>query len=273
MPEYFRGWYVKLQGAEESVAVIPALHRSRGEPAWASVQIIAGGRSRFLRLGEAKMCDWPEIALPGCRLTPRLLELNLPEISGRVRFFARRAPRGDVMGPLRFLPECRHSVYSLAALACGELDIGGERHVFSASPAYVEGDRGKSFPHSYVWTQCLFPRGSVMMARAELPLFGRSFTGALCCLLLDGREYRLASYLGARSELRGRVLTVRQGNLELSAELGEGETELRAPDGSGGMERRVGECLEGEASYRLSRSGRVLFEYESRRASFELEKS
>ena len=63
---------------------------------------------------------------------------------------------------------------------------------------------------------------AVIPARAELPLFGRSFTGALCCLLLDGREYRLASYLGARSELRGRVLTVRQGNLELSAELGEG---------------------------------------------------
>ncbi len=99
------------------------------------------------------------------------------------------------------------------------------------------------------------------------------FSRLVCEAAGGGGKRRRHTGAAPLARRRGRVLTVRQGNLELTAALGEGKTELRAPDGSGGMERRVGECLEGEASYRLSRSGRVLFEYESRRASFELEKS
>lgn len=59
-----------------------------------------------------------------------------------------------------------------------------------------------------------------MLAAAEIPLGPVCFTGVIGVVQLKGREYRLATYLGARAEkLSGGEIVVRQGTLTLTARL------------------------------------------------------
>lgn len=63
----------------------------------------------------------------------------------------------------------------------------------------MEGDRGYSFPRNYVWTQCSFPDGALMLSIADIPIGGFHFTGVISIVLLHGKEYRLATYLGSKA--------------------------------------------------------------------------
>lgn len=111
-----------------------------------------------------------------------------------------------------------------------------------------------------------------MLSVADIPMAGFHFQGIIGIVLLHGREYRLATYLGAKvAEIRkGRVKVV-QGNLELEAELLE-ETgkPLKAPTG-GAMARTIHESAACRARYRFRKNGRRLLAFETDRASFEYE--
>ena len=88
-----------------------------------------------------------------------------------------------------------------------------------------------------------------------------------------GREYRLATYLGARSiQIDEDLVRIRQGKMELEARLLEpAEKRLRAPH-QGKMARTIHESAACKAFYRFRKDGRTIFALESDRASFEYEK-
>ena len=135
----------------------------------------------------------------------------------------------DAMGPFKYFPfmECRHSVQSMNHRATGKITIrpkNGQTQTFDFTNGhgYIEGDRGHSFPTRYFWTQCNvweYPCHSVTSAErthseesqgrdrqplsimatcARIPYLGLKFWGAICIIHYSGKEYRLASYLGAR---------------------------------------------------------------------------
>ena len=71
-----------------------------------------------------------------------------------------------------------------------------------------------------------------MLSVADIPLAGFRFRGIIGSVLLDGREYRLATYLGTKAAgiRNGRVRVV-QGSLELEAVMLERTGKpLRAPE-------------------------------------------
>ena len=86
----------------------------------------------------------------------------------------------------------------------------------------METDRGRSFPSAYLWTQCAWREArcsSLMLSIADIPLAGVSFTGCICAVLYNGREYRLATYRGARVERwSADGAQIRQGIYRLEAE-------------------------------------------------------
>ena len=178
------------------------------------------------------------------------------------------------MGPLCAVPflQCRHRVASMAHGLSGRLEVNGRAFGFDGGRGYIEGDRGRSFPSGYLWTQCLFAGGSLMLAVADVPLGPAAFRGVIALVRLEGREWRLASYLGARvTALGGGGATVRQGDLCLTARrLGGPGRALRAP-AAGAMERTVRENPACPAYYRLTKGGRVLLELAADNASFEYE--
>lgn len=283
MKSQFTGWYFKQRSGENVVAFIPAVHTDRHKKRTGSLQIVLPGRSFYLELpGSVSICrGLPVFIAPGCAFSPAGLELNIERadisISGRLSYADPARPRGDIMGPFRFVPlmECRHSVFSLTHAVDGRLVINGSVFDFLGGTGYIEGDRGRSFPDRYVWTHCdWFDSGpcSLMLSAATVRPLGREFTGIIGAVFYKGREYRLATYKGAKLlEVGGGSVSVRQGGCTLTARLEkEGGQVLRAPV-SGAMTRLIKENIACRARYIFTENERVLFDFTSNTASFEYE--
>jgi hypothetical protein len=180
------------------------------------------------------------------------INLKTDEVTafGNLSFGPLSSLRYDIMGPFRYIPlmECRHSVYSMAHTVQGRLVINGTEYVFDPGVGYIEGDRGRSFPSVYAWTQCLFSDTgshapcSIMMAVADIPFAFTRFTGITGVIQWRGKQYRIATYLGARVIHIGKgEIIIKQGCYQFSTKLiHKQEKPLYAPV-CGGMTRIIHE--------------------------------
>lgn len=274
----FYGWYLKCQSDELALAVIPAIHNTRNKHT-CSIQVITDNDAwtimfpgdvfqrtkRNIYIGENQFGE------KGIRLT-----IHTPQITvkGRLDFGPLFPLKYDIMGPFALAPfmECRHSVWSMGHSVSGNVCINGEKIFFRNAWGYWEGDRGRSFPKEYVWTQCFFSGGALMLSVADIPMAGIHFTGIIGVVLWKGKEYRIATYLGARVvKIQNKMVRVTQGSLELDIRLlEESGHPLKAPT-KGDMVRTIHEGVSCRAYYRFSKRGCTLFSFETDRASFEFE--
>ena len=280
MNNYFCGWYFKCQNKEQTLALIPAVHSFNGKRS-ASLQLISNDGYWQIPLSYRRMQvdKRRPIALyePGY-FSPGGISLHLTTprlaISGEL-FFADFTPlKYDIMGPFHFVPfmECRHNIFSMRHKVNGEMHINNTSYQFNNSLGYIEGDRGHSFPKHYLWSHCFFADGSVMLSVAHIPLGPIQFTGIIAVVMLGGKEYRLATYLGAKVvSLQNREVVIRQGDLTLTVALLKGAPfPLRAPI-LGQMSRTIQESTACVAYYHLAKGKKTLLEFQSARASFEYE--
>lgn len=168
--------------------------------------------------------------------------------------------------------ECRHSVWSMRHSVAGDVFINEQKYSFQNAGGYWEGDKGRSFPKKYLWTQCFFEDGSLMLSVADIPMAGFHFTGITGVIAWRGKEYRIATYLGAKAaRIENRMVRVIQGGLELEAgQLEASGRPLKAP-ARGDMVRTIHESASCRAFYRFRKKGHTLFDFETDRASFEFE--
>ena len=278
MSGYFYGWYMKCQSDTQTLAVIPAVHIA-GRKRTCSIQIITDNDAwtvtfnadsyrrsrRNIFIGENRFGE------KGIKLAIHTPQLT---IKGKLEFGPLCPLKYDIMGPFALVPfmECRHSVWSMKHSVRGNVYINGQKYSFQNAWGYWEGDRGCSFPKEYIWTQCSFPDGALMLSVADIPMAGIHFTGIIGAVLWQGKEYRLATYLGARVvQIQNNTVCVIQGNLELEAQLLETSGRpLKAPT-KGDMVRTIHESASCRAFYRFRKKGCTLFEFETDRASFEFE--
>ena len=305
MDNYFYGWYLKCQSGTQTLAIIPAVHENNGTKTY-SVQIIVEemswnqtfyqGQIQAVKKSGNVYRTWQ---IGKNTFGPKGVYLDIDtqnlKVKGCLRFSNHTPIKYDIMGPFVFVPcmECRHSVYSMQHQVNGKLYINGKAYVFRDAWGYWEGDSGHSFPQKYAWTQSflfteknwanqkwkldlqtdrLNPDSSVMLSVAEIPLAGIRFTGVIGIVHWKGKEYRFATYLGARviQNSENRIL-VRQGNMEFETILLEKNAHaLRAPV-NGAMSRIIRENLTCKVFYRLRKCGQTIFAVETERASFEFE--
>ena len=111
-----------------------------------------------------------------------------------------------------------------------------------------------------------------MLSVADIPMASIHFIGVIGAILWQGKEYRIATYLGARVvQIQNNMVRVKQGDLELDVQLLEAaECPLKAPT-KGSMVRTIHESASCQAFYRFCKKGRTLFAFETDRASFEFE--
>ena len=111
-----------------------------------------------------------------------------------------------------------------------------------------------------------------MLSVADIPMAGIHFTGIIGVILWRGKEYRIATYLGARVvHIQNKMVRVIQGNLQLEARLlEESGWVLKAP-AKGDMVRTIHESASCRAFYRFRIGGHTVFAFETDRASFEFE--
>lgn len=275
---YFYGWYFKCQSDTQTLAVIPAVHRT-GRKRTCSLQIITEERSWTVSfLGEAFQKRGGTIAIGKNRFGNRGIRLSVCapglKVKGKLAFGDLFPLRYDIMGPFSLVPflECRHSIWSMKHKVWGNVSVNGKTFSFDGAQGYWEGDRGRSFPREYIWTQCSFPEGALMLSVADIPMGSFRFRGLIGVVLLDGREYRFATYLGAKiGEIGNGRVKVMQGCMELEAELLERNGKpLKAP-AQGDMARTIRESAACKARYRFRKDNRTLLALESDRASFEYE--
>ena len=268
------------------MALIPAFHIDRGGHHTASIQVISKDQAWWLEYPAAQLqvSRRPfEVQIGQSSFGGQRLDLHIRRdglsLQGTLRCGPFTALRSDIMGPFRFFTgmQCSHGVVSMGHSLEGALELNGERLDFSDGIGYIETDRGRSFPSKYLWTQCLWEgagHGSLMLAIASIPLPVCGFTGCICSVMYGGREYRLATYRGARIEVwSSSAAVIRQGKYRLEAELlSERRQLLRAPV-EGRMERTIHESLCAEVRYRFWHGKDLLFQRTDPNASFEYSSS
>jgi len=277
--DYFGGWYFKCQNGEKTLAVIPAFHRTRGEPS-CSIQIITDSGA-FCAVFPAD--EWKRNAdgfadIGRNRFRKSGMELDICEegftVRGKVVFGTFTPIKYDIMGPFSAIPfmECRHTVISMYHGVVGEITLNGEKFVFENGKGYIEGDSGYSFPKVYAWTHCFVEKGSVMLSVAEIPFGFFRFTGVIGVAYIDGAEHRIATYLGARAKsIKGGAVDVKQGKTRFFARLvSKRDHPLFAP-ASGAMTRTIRESASCSARYVFEKDGKTLLDESSDLASFEYE--
>ncbi len=280
MRDRFFGWYFKCQGNGGTLAVIPAFHKS-GKSMMCSIQIITDegawnavypasfwhrhrgfgvdiGRNTFGREGFSLDVESEGIVA-----------------RGSVRFGAFTPLSSNIMGPFRFVPflQCRHSVVSMLHTVDGEITVNGKSYRFESARGYIEGDRGRSFPEVYAWTHGFTDGGSVMLSVASIPFGLFRFTGVIGVVYEGGREYRIATYRGARAKMiKGGKIVIRQGKRTFSAvQLTRAASyPLNAPV-SGAMIRTIHESAACRVSYTLTEGAQEILSFECPVASFEYE--
>ena len=278
MGEYFCGWYYRCQSDNQTLAIIPSVHKTK-ERNFCTVQLITDTNAfhaqfpydDFQNDGNGIRIGNNRFGKAGMRL-----DIHAPGFcaQGAVRFGAFTPIRYDIMGPFQYVPfmQCRHSVYSMQHRVDGEIRINGVPYVFHNAVGYVEGDRGHSFPKEYAWTQCSFPEGSLMLSVADIPLGCLHFTGVIGVVLLQGKEYRLATYLGAKAtKIKDGEVIIRQGRFCLTVkQLGLPGHPLQAPVG-GAMTRTIHEHPACRVYYRFTDGDVTRLELEAPNAAFEYE--
>ncbi len=258
--------------------MIPALH-CNGHKRSASLQVVTKEVSFFIPCAGIWFGDDNfEIKIGKNRFSEKGISLDLMAeghcIRGKIKFGRFQKISCDIMGPFRYVPnmQCRHSIISMSHSVVGKIRIDQRDYQFTDGIGYIEGDRGCSFPREYLWTQCHFEKGSLMLSVADIPLAGFCFRGIIGIVMIAGKEYRIATYLGARVLSVGNgAVTVRQGKYTLSARLiTPACRRLHAPV-NGSMLRTIQESAACRAVYRFICGNQVLLEFTTEYASFEYE--
>ncbi len=275
---YFKGWYFKCSTKDKTIAFIPAYHYSNNIKT-ASLQIITDDNAFNIPFNTLEYCEKPlYVKIGNCVFSHKGISLDFQsdelKLEGELCFEQASPISYDIMGPFKLVPfmQCRHSVYSMSHKISGKITVNGKLYKFENGIGYIEGDRGRSFPKKYIWTQCCFENNSLMLSVADIPLLKIHFTGIIGVVMLDKKEYRIATYLGAKiKQISENTVTVKQGNFEFTAKLLYKNAQPLAAPTNGNMCRTIHESASCEAYYRFSHKDKALCEFTTDKASFEFE--
>lgn len=208
---YFEGWYFKQASEAGAFSVIPGIYLGK-DGGTAFVQVIFGSppESRFVPYPIEEFRFHPgrfELSIGKNAFSAEHVTLDIDEIglsaslsyTGHVPLVS--SPLSpSVMGYFAYLPamQCNHGVVSLSHQANGTVEFGGRHLVFRDADGYIEKDWGREFPQSWIWVQANHEDAGLMCAAASIPMPGFAFTGVICALVYGDRQYRFATYNGAK---------------------------------------------------------------------------
>lgn len=282
---FFEGWYLKHQAKDTTIAFIPACHTDSAGHTTASVQIITNGFSCMIPIDKYTPSqrgtsfnihmDQNHFSLTGISVHLRTEHFY---VKGCLQYGPVTPLQSDIMGPFSHIPcmQCNHKILSLYHPLTGSLDINGSITDFTDGTGYIEKDWGRSFPQSYLWTQCNFydayhkSHCCIMLSIAHIPFFIKSFTGCICTVYYAGREYRLATYHHVKIlEFTEQEVILEQGDYLLHVNLlKKNPLPLMAPN-HGSMTRTIHESPACLVRYQFYIRRKKIFDIVSPFASFE----
>ena len=265
---YFEGWYFKHQQGDHFLAFIPGKADSG-----AFVQMINNDGSREFKVENLRV-ENGIIYADDCVFSHRGCKINLPGVSGEVSYGSLTPLASDIMGPFRFFPmECRHGVISMGHSLKGGFIIDGQAYIFTDGKGYIEKDSGTSFPIFYQWLHCNdFEKDcSIMVSIANIPFAGFKFTGCICAVMYEGKEYRLATYKGVKIlTANENHICLAQGNLLLEVVVKPAHSghALSSPVG-GNMSGKIRESANVKVHMRLWKNKNLIIDLTSDHGTYE----
>lgn len=286
--KFFAGWYFKMQSGDTVLALIPGFSTDGTGKINPFIQVIWNEQASWLDFKEEDLLvDWSQkkiilddniFSRKGVRLNIKTEDISL---QGIIRFGPITPIRYPIMGPFEIMPfmECKHEIISMSHRLSGKLKLNGRVVDFGGGMGYIEGDKGKSFPQSYLWLQCntFSENASVMVSIAKIPWLGLRFEGCISVIMYQGREYRFATYLGARViSKRETAVIIKQGAYVLKVFLSSQNRKdekrfshkLLAPD-QGAMSRFIKEEHLLRGRFLLYKGENMIFDLSSSSVSFE----
>jgi len=272
MKEYFEGWYYKHQANGKTLALIPGKATDG-----AFIQVVTDEAAYHVTYPLSEYHKGECLTIGSNVFSESGVSLNIdrPEIKlmGEIKYDNLMPIRNDIMGPFKFFPmECRHGIMSMQHDLTGMIRLNGETYDFDDGKGYIESDSGKSFPKSYTWVHCndFKEDCSITAAVAKIPFYGLKFWGCICVVMLNGQEYRLATYKGVKIvNCEPGVMELKQGKYRLVIKVhSEGGHILPAPR-YGKMNHNILEDISCRATFKFTKGDEVLFEGESNQASYE----
>ncbi len=277
---YFEGWYFKQTSNKGAVSVITGVFRGEKEvDDTAFIQLLFGsGKSYYFsyEFDEFSVkADEFEVWIGESFFSMDKVVLSIDQdgtkVQAQIRFsdivpLKTHLLSPSIMGPFSYLPkmQCNHGVLSLTHRCNGVLTIDGEEFRFEDSLGYIEKDWGEAFPSRWVWMQCNDEDVSLMCSIATIPYGAVNFTGLICVLLVGKKQYRFASYNGAR------VVSIEKDEDTLAVALRRGKYRLEiktmctafgklvAPTKTG-MDRQIDESLDAIYDIKLTRKGKTVY--------------
>jgi hypothetical protein len=300
--DYFEGWYYKLVSQYEdfTIALIPGISLTVNDP-HAFIQVFIshseegevklksfyfrfnqsefeyGKASFYVRIGR-NFFSKDKIDI---QLKNETLDLFGIIHIAKITPIRKSVYKPNIMGPFGYLGfmECYHGVVSMTHTLSGKLRLDHQIVSFDNAKGYIEKDWGKSFPSQYVWLQSNHfvnnPKTSFMFSYATIPFMGLSFKGLIANLLLNGKEYRFATYNFSKITYedikQGYVFyRVKRGRylLEIIA-TSKTEISLTAPK-KGEMIDQIKEGLSGSIRIRLYHKKELIYDDEGLHAGIEI---
>jgi hypothetical protein len=291
---YFEGWYYKVINRQEdrAYAFIPGIAMNETGEQHAFVQVLDGKKKlaeyhtfppEAFRPCSGRM----DILIGGNRFTPDLLELDLPDIRGKLEFSGMvpwpvRWYSPGIMGPYAFVPfmECYHGILSMDHAISGELFMSGKKIDFTGGRGYLEKDWGHSFPSAYIWMQTNhFTRTGISFKAsvAKIPWMGSSFTGFIAGFWDGARLFPFTTYNGTKMEKcfadqDSAELVLQNNHFHLEVLVRRDHaTSLASPIG-GMMDGRISESMTSDLELRLTdlKKNQIIFRDKARNVALEL---
>jgi hypothetical protein len=300
---YFEGWYYKLVSADENstIALIPGVSINKDDK-HAFIQVFVSKKNQdnvdlktyYLRFSfdEFKYNhDIFSVSVGNNTFSLTHVSLNIKTddllLSGMITLtnlipIKKTILQPNIMGIFGYLNfmECYHGVISMSHELHGKITLNDEIIDFNDAKGYIEKDWGKSFPKAYVWLQSNHfkeTRTSLMFSYAEIPFLGLSFKGLIANLYYQNKEYRFATYNGARVikeiiQERSVTYILKKGRfyLEIMAS-SDYQTNLASPR-NGKMIEQIKEGLSGNIKIRLLTKSSIIYEDTGYHAGIEIMK-
>ena len=179
MKNRFFGIYYKHQSIDGYTFAVIVSTSNEGD----MVQIVDNDKSY-----QVKDIKSVEASFTGIKLNVQQDDIN---IVGELKYGPLTKPKKDVMSYYRYLPiECKHQIYSMNHPLSGSLVINGKTISFDNGNGYIEGDKGRNFPHQYLWFNASSKENSITLAVASIPLGLIKIIGTTGLIVNNNKEYR-----------------------------------------------------------------------------------
>lgn len=298
---YFEGWYYKLvnQKQDISLAFIPGISLnkidshafiqifiSKGKPGSKSLKThyLRYSKSDFMTSKNPFSLDIKNQIFKKDQINLDIIEENI-SLKGKISFMDLTPIKTSfispsIMGIFSYVPlmECYHGIVSMSHQLKGNIEIDGQNISFDGGKGYIEKDWGKSFPSEYVWMQSNHfqkKKTSLMFSHAWIPFLGLKFKGLIANLIVDGKEYRFATYNFTRvkkSIIKANKVTylLKKGKYSLKIIAKNQETKSLPAPKKGRMNQTIKEGLSGQIEVYLYHKDILLYHDIASQAGLEI---